>query len=86
MARIKGVEPAMAGWFTRLVYWVARRKVAKLTGKAGSIEPITIVAHHPRLLWALGQMETGQEAARSVPTRLKALAQIHAALLIGCPY
>ena len=33
MAHMKGVEPAEAGWFTRLVYWFVRRKFGKLTGK-----------------------------------------------------
>jgi 4-carboxymuconolactone decarboxylase len=86
MAYLKGVEPAEAGWFTRLVYWFVRRKVAKLTGKGRLVEPVKITAHHPRLLRALGQMEMSQEAARSVPAPLKALASLKAALLIGCPF
>jgi 4-carboxymuconolactone decarboxylase len=86
MARMKGIEPREAGWFTRLIYWVVRRKVGKLTGQDRLVEPIKIMAHHPRLLRALGQMEMGQEAARSVPAPLKALASIQAATLVGCPY
>jgi hypothetical protein len=86
MARLKGLEPAAAGWFARLVYWLTRRKVAKLTGKSLLIEPVTITAHHTRLLRAVGEMEVGQAAARSVPARLKTLASIYAATLIGCPY
>jgi len=86
MAHMKGVEPAEAGWFTRLVYWFVRRKFRKLTGKDRLIEPVKVAAHHPRLLKALGQMEGGQEAARSVPTELKLLASLQAALLIGCPF
>jgi hypothetical protein len=38
------------------------------------------------LLKALGQMETGQAAARSVPSPLKSLASIKAATLVGRPY
>ena len=86
MARMKGVEPHEAGWFTRLVYWLVKRAVNKLTGKSQLLEPIKIAAHHPRLLRALGQMEGGQAAARSVPVRLKSLASIKAATLIGCPF
>jgi 4-carboxymuconolactone decarboxylase len=86
MARMKGIEPHEAGWFTRLIYWVVRRKVGKMTGQNRLIEPIKITAHHPRLLKALGQMETGQAAARSVPAPLKSLASIKAAILVGCPY
>src|SRR5262245_60037846 len=86
MAHIKGVEPAQAGWMTRLVYWFVKREMKKLTGRAQLIEPIKIVAHHPSLLRAVGQMEGGQAAAKSVPDTLKALASIKAATLIGCPF
>jgi hypothetical protein len=86
MARMKGIEPHEAGWFTRLIYWVVRRKMGKLTGQNRLVEPIKIAAHHPRLLKALGQMEMGQEAARSVPAPLKSLASIKAATLVGCPF
>ena len=86
MARMNGIELHEAGWFTRLIYWVVRRKMAKLTGQNRLIEPIKITAHHPRLLKALGQMEMGQEAARTVPIALKSLASIKAATLIGCPF
>jgi 4-carboxymuconolactone decarboxylase len=83
---MKGVEPAEAGWFTRLAYWFVRRKFGKLTGKERLVEPVKIAAHHPRLLKALGQMEDGLGAARSVPTKLKQLASLKTATLIGCPF
>jgi hypothetical protein len=86
MARMTGVEGNRAGWFTRLLYWLVRRKVGKLTGKAHLVEPVKIMAHHPWLLWAMGAMELGQEGAKSVPAALKSLACVKAATLIGCPY
>jgi hypothetical protein len=86
MARISGVEPHQAGWYTRLVYWFAKRSIGKITGRRQLVEPVTITAHHPRLLKAYGQMEMGQAAAVSVPEHLKALAGIKAATLIGCPF
>ncbi len=86
MAHMKGLEPAQAGWFTRLVYWFVRRKFRKLTGKDRLIEPVKIAAHHPRLFRAIGQMESGLGAARSVPEKLKLLASLHSAVLIGCPF
>jgi alkylhydroperoxidase family enzyme len=86
MAHLKGVEPAEAGWFTRLVFWFVRRKIGKLTGKDRLLEPVKVAAHHPRLLRAMGQMEGGLEAARSLPAGLKRLATLQAALLIGCPF
>ena len=86
MAHMKGVEPAEAGWFTRLVYWFVRRRLGTLTGMDRLIEPVKVAAHHPRLLRAIGQMEGGLEAARSVPAELKLLASLQAAMLIGCPF
>ena len=86
MARIKGIEPEEAGWWTRMVYWFVKRKMRQLTGKSRLGEPIKIAAHHPRLLKAIGQMEMGQAGARLVPARLKALGGLKAATLVGCPY
>jgi hypothetical protein len=80
MARIQGVEERNAGLFVRLAYWLTRRKLGRL------IEPVKITAHHPRLLRAVAGMEMGQQAARSVPADLKALASIKAAMLVGCPF
>jgi hypothetical protein len=86
MARIKGSEPQQAGLYTRFVYLMAKRAIAKATGRSRLVEPVTIAAHHPRLLKAYGQMEMGQAAATSVPAKLKALAGIKAATMIGCPF
>ena len=78
MARIPGISKG--GLLTRLALWFSRRKIGRL------IEPIQIHAHQPRLLRALGSMEMGQEAARTVEARLKALAQVKAAQNVGCPF
>jgi hypothetical protein len=86
MARIRGIEPKEAGWLTRVLYGFVRRKVRALTGRDALVEPIRVTAHHTRLLIGLGQMEMAQAAAHSVPARLKTLASIKAATLIGCPY
>lgn len=80
MARIRGVEPSEAGLFTRLVYWLTKRRLGRV------IQPLKITAHQPRLLRAIGEMELGQRALHSVDPKLKALAEIKAALLIGCPF
>src|SRR5262249_1977617 len=79
MVYMKGIEPAEAGWFTRLVYWFVGRKSRKLTGKDRLVDPVKVAAHHPRLFRAMGQRERGFEAARSVPAELKLLASLQAA-------
>jgi hypothetical protein len=86
MTRLQGIAADEAPLALRLVYRYVRRKVAKLAGRALLPEPIQVTAHHPRLLRATAHMEMGQEAARSVPARLKLLASIQAARLIGCPF
>jgi 4-carboxymuconolactone decarboxylase len=83
---MKGLEPHQAGWYTRFVYWLTRRKIAQVTGSGRLVEPVTITAHHPRLLKAYGRMEMAQGAATCVPASLKALAGIKAATLVGCPF
>ena len=80
MARIPGVQPEEAGLFTRIAYFMTKRKLGRV------IMPIKIKAHHPRLLRALAHMELGQEAAKTVPAQLKALAQVTGAMMIGCPF
>jgi hypothetical protein len=80
MARIRGVEAKEAGLYTRFLYWMTKRKVGRV------ILPFKVTAHQPRLLTAVGQMEMGQQALKAVDTKLKALAGIKAATLVGCPF
>ena len=80
MARIDGVASRRAGLLTRLAYWMSKRKLGRV------VLPVKIMAHHPRLLRAVGSMEMGQEAANSVDTSLKSLAHLKVATIIGCPF
>ena len=80
MARIRGVEAKEAGPFTRFLYWMTKRKVGRV------ILPFKITAHQPRLLLAVGQMEMSQQALHTLDMKLKALAGIKTATLVGCPF
>ena len=80
MARIEGVPKNKAGLLGRIAYFMTKRRLGRV------IAPITIYAHHPRLLRAYAHMELGQEAAGSVDIRLKYLAMIKVARMIGCPF
>ncbi len=86
MARIAGIEPKQANPLVKIIYGLAKRTVGKLTGAARLVEPLKITAHQPRLLFGLGQMELGMNAMSSVPAKLKSLASLKAAMMIGCPY
>ena len=80
MARIRPIEAREAGWFVRLVYWFTKPKLGQV------VMPVKITAHHPRLLRAYGEMETGQAAAHAVEPAVKSLAHIKVAAMIGCPF
>ena len=80
MGRIAGVGRQEAGLFAKFAYFMTKRRLGRV------ITPITITAHHPRLLRAYAHMELGQEAARTVPAQLKALVQVKVAMMVGCPF
>jgi len=84
MARIHGARTNEGGLFRRafvsLFYALTRRRLGHV------IMPIQVTAHHPRLLWGYGQMEKAQAASRRVDHKLKGLAELRVAALVGCPF
>lgn len=80
MARITGVPYSKAGFLTKFAYWFSRRRLGRV------VEPLTVMAHHPWISRAYGAYELALERAHFVDARLKALASLKAAALIGCPF
>jgi hypothetical protein len=80
MARIEGVPAQKASLATRIVYWLCRRRFGKV------VEPLAIVSHHRWLARGYGAFEFAREKSRLVGARLKLLAELKAATLIGCPF
>lgn len=80
MARIDGVPARRAGIMQRLGFWYARRRVGKVP------EPMTVKAHHPWIFRGYGAYEFALERSRHVEEKLKALASLKAAALVGCPF
>jgi len=80
MARITGVPASRAGALVRFAYRMAQR----LTGKLP--EPMTIAAHNPWIFRAYTAYEYGLDHARTVDKRLKTLAGLKVAALVGCPF
>ena len=80
MARIEGVSDAQAGLGTRFLFQGAKRIAGQVP------EPLRIMAHSKPIMWADGLFEVALARAHSVPPRLKALAGIKAAALIGCVF
>jgi hypothetical protein len=80
MARIEGVPAHRAGIMQRFAYWYARRRVGKVP------EPMTVKAHHPWIFRGYGAYEFALERSRRVEEKMKALAALKAAALVGCPF
>ena len=80
MARIEGVSAEKAGWLLRFAYRVARRMVGKVPA------PLTVAAHHGWVFRGYSAYEFAIGRARLIDRRLKILAEIKAAALIGCPF
>ena len=79
MARMKGIAPREAGWITRMIFRGIRRRA----GHVADTWPIA--AHQPGLLLGWALHELSYERARGLSRKLRTLAQLKVAVLIGCP-
>lgn len=84
MARILGARSNQGGpirrLFVGLVYTLTRRRLGHV------IMPVQVTAHHPRILRGYVQMEQSQAASKFVDPRIKGLAELRVATLVGCPF
>jgi hypothetical protein len=84
MARISGAPVNQGGlfhrWLVRIVYFLTQRKLGRV------VMPVQIAAHHGKILWGYGQMEQSLMGSNLVDDKLKGLAQLRVATLIGCPF
>src|SRR5688500_18928403 len=76
MTRIKGVTKKDAGLLTKALYWFARREFGAVP------EPVTVMAHHPKLLIASGRHELAVKKAVHGP--LFELCVYRTAVKLGC--
>jgi len=80
MVRIEGVSKSKASFFVRLAYWFSQRRFGKVA------DPLKIMGHHSWVSFGYSTFEFASERARLVEARLKELAQIKAATLVGCSF
>ncbi|MEZ4427864.1 MAG: carboxymuconolactone decarboxylase family protein [Nannocystaceae bacterium] len=66
--------------FARLVAWFSRRMLGRVPA------PFTVIAHNDRVLRGQVAMERHMMSARLVPARLKSLAELRVATLVGCHF
>jgi len=78
--RIEGVSKSKASLFVRLACWFSQRRFGKVA------DPLKLTGHHPWVSFGYGLFELASERAQLVELRLKDLAGIKAATLVGCPF
>lgn len=80
MARMSGLEPSRASWSARIIFWFAKKRLGHIP------QGTKILAHDPRLLRQFTRMTFYSEAKGELPKRLKRLAMLKTAMLVGCPF
>jgi hypothetical protein len=80
MARMSGLEAKRASWSARIIYWFAKRNLGHVP--AG----MKILAYYPRLLRQHVRMNMLMHRKGELPSKLKRLAMLKTAMLIGCPF
>jgi hypothetical protein len=84
MARISGAPRNQGGLLRRLfvgiVYSITQRRLGRV------VMPVQVTAHHTRVFWGYLQMELSQMGSKLVDEKLKGLAQLRVATLVGCPF
>jgi hypothetical protein len=84
MARIAGAPRNQGGVFRRafvsLIYSLVKRRLGRV------IMPIQVTAHHAGIFWGYLQMEQSQASAKLIDLKLKGLAELRVATLVGCPF
>jgi AhpD family alkylhydroperoxidase len=80
MAHIEPRPASGSGLFVRLVYFIARLRLGRVP------VPIGIMAYQRVLLLAVALFETLFERGKALTPRLKALATLKAATVVGCRF
>lgn len=80
MARIEGVADAEAKFLTSRVFAVAKKQAGHVP------DPLRIMAKSGGTMWGAGLFQTAFDRASQVDKKLKTLACLKAASLIGCVF
>lgn len=72
--------PRRLGPFARVAYWMSKRDYGQVP------EPLEVTAHHPGILRGYGMLEWETGRAHAMDAKLKDLAGIKAAALVGCEF
>jgi hypothetical protein len=78
--RIKEMSESRGGLQVKVAYRFSRKRFGKI------VDPIKVICHHFWVLLGAGGFEMACERAKKVDARLKELAQIKVAAMVGCPW
>lgn len=78
--RVPGVPPGEGGPLVRLTYAIAKRKLGTVP------TPVAVTAHSPGLMAGYSAFELAVERAQRLQARVKELAALRAAMLVGCEW
>ncbi len=78
MARIEGLGGKKASPVSKVLFWAARRRLGRVS------ETWEVTAHVPRLHLGRGIFDLLLDSSHQVPHRLRRLANVKTAMLIGC--
>jgi len=84
MARISGAPLGEGGALYRLFKRTVYSRVSRRLGRV--VTPVQITAHHPEIFRGYIGMERSQMAGNLVDHKLKGLAVLRVATLVGCPF
>lgn len=80
MPRIEGIQDSEASFVQRMVFRTAARQ-------AGAVpEPLRLMALSSATMWSAGLFEMSFDRATSVSPRLKTLACLKVASMVGCVF
>jgi hypothetical protein len=80
LSRITEVSEHSAGPMTRAAFSYVKKRLSKVP------TPMKVIARHPWIFRGYSAFEFALEKSRQVEPKLKSLASIKAATLVGCPF
>ena len=80
MARMEGISDGKASRLARLLFAGVRRKTGSVS------ESFRIAGWNPRVLLGWSLMEAAIDSERQLDAKLRKLAEIKTAAMVGCPF
>jgi hypothetical protein len=80
VVRSQGVQDNEAGLITRIIFWLAKRRIGRVP------LGMRVRARDPKLFRNIVRMDLYGASQGAIPMRLKELAQLKVAMMVGCPF